>query len=157
MSRWWDVRNKAIALEAVAEAAGRLFVAATQQVDNRRKRNNGSAEPGHYRPFSWRREMLRLNLLAVIDEFELESSRLFTARDYIRAYARLIVKMVLNHRPFWTVVGMAHVLCDYTAQETLDIYRIGTDYRFEDRNWVACSRTRGKFFEATIDRFGDRD
>jgi hypothetical protein len=155
---WWDVRDKERAMAAVAEAAGRLFVAATQQIDNRRRRNNGNGnpEPGHYRPFSWRREMLRLNLLAVLEEFEREEGRRFTARDYIRAYVRLIVKTALNHRPFWSVVGMAHVLCDYTAQQTLDIYRIGTEYRFEDRNWVACSRTRGRFFEGIVEHFGDR-
>ena len=156
----WDLGNKERAMEAVAMAAAQLPLSAAQQVDNRRRRYQPKPEERPpYRPLMGRRELFRLLLLDVLDEFGAEDEAaglLPTADGQIRSYIRQIVKPALNHKAFYAGVGMAHVLCDYSAQQTLDMYHLGTESRPNLKNWAACSRARGKFLNGFVERFGKR-
>ena len=156
----WDLGNKERAMEAVAMAAAQLPLSAAQQVDNRRRRYQPkSEERPPYRPLMGQRELFRLLLLDVLDEFGAEDEAagiLPTADGQIRAYVRQIVKPALNHKAFYAAVGMAHVLCDYSAQQTLDMYHLGTESRPNLKNWAACSRARGKFLNGFVEQFGKR-
>ena len=156
----WDLGNKERAMEAVAMAAAQLPLSAAQQVDNRRRRYQPkSEERPPYRPLMGQRELFRLLLLDVLDEFGAEDEAagcLPTADSQIRSYVRQIVKPALNHKAFYAAVGMAHVLCDYSAQQTLDMYHLGTESRPNPKNWAACSRARGKFLNGFVEQFGKR-
>jgi len=66
------------------------------------------------------------------------------------------VKTVLNHNSFYAAVGMAEVLCDYSAQQTIEMYDLVTRSRAEHKDWAACSHARLTFLNNIVRRFGDR-
>jgi len=154
------LRDPEKAMEAVARAAAQLPFSSAQQIDNRRRRYEPKSEArDSYRPLMGKRELLRFLLFEEMDELEIAeeaAGRLLAPEDQLRCYLKQVVKTVLNHNSFYAAVGMAEVLCDYSAQQTIEMYDLVTRSRAEHKDWAACSHARLRFLNNIVRRFGDR-
>jgi len=153
----WDEEK---AVRVVARAASRLPFCAAQQLDNRRRRYQPIRKGREsYRPLTGKRELLRFLVLAGLDEAEVEeerAGRLLGPADQIRCYVKQIVKTVLKYNSFYGAVAAANILCDFSAQETLEMYDLVAKSRARAKDWAACSRVRTAFLRIIEKRFGNR-
>jgi energy-coupling factor transporter ATP-binding protein EcfA2 len=154
------LRDPEKAMEAVARAAAQLPFSSAQQIDNRRRRYEPKSEArDSYRPLTGKRELFRFLLFDEMDELEIAeegAGRLLTPEDQLRCYVKQIIKTVLNHNSFYAAVGMAEVLCDYSAQQTIEMYDLVTRSRAEHKDWAACSHARLTFLNNVVHRFNGR-
>lgn len=153
------LRNKQLAMEAVAQAAAMLPYTSAEQIRNRLRNAATSKGRASYRSFAGRRELLRFLVLAKtgpLERAQEAAGNLLTPGAQLLCCMRVLVKSVLQLNSFYAAVVMGMLLCGYSDEETMAMYDQVILARSKRKDRTACARAMDTVGHRLMDRFAER-
>jgi DNA-directed RNA polymerase specialized sigma24 family protein len=153
--------DKAKAIKAVARAQAAVSVTKSTLRDNKRKRYEATETRGSYRPLIGENTIRRLLLLDELKSEQLKNEQADYSKSagndyYLRCFIQELAATVLKHTSFYAAVAVTQILCDYSAQKTLEMYALAKNDKALTKDQAAVSRTKEKIMRNLMARFPGR-